>query len=140
MSLGIVLLSDASEVDHLVLRQTHDQDGVLLLSVVINVPHRPDSVRIVFTRFQLDVVRCHFAVLLIGRALLDKAVAHTTLIAEFGAHAHLVRSELVDVVADKRHEADTLGDELVIEHRSVLTHLDEVNCHGGHFTDNDAAQ
>jgi len=135
-----VFLGDAAEVDTLVLCELHNQDWVLILSVVVRVPHRHHSVGFILPRLKYDIVGGHLARLLVRWALHSEAVPDTTLRAELHACALLVHRELVHVVADDRHQTDSVGDELVVEHRSVLAHLDQVDSHDGDFTDDDPAE
>ena len=45
---------------------------------------------------------------------------------------------LVDSLAHEWHEADAMGNELVIEYRRVLLHLNKIDCHGRDLSDDDS--
>ena len=83
MRLCRVFLSNAAEVNLLILRESHDQDWILLFAVVVEVADWHDTVRFVFALFECDVIRCHFTGVLVRRAHFEESVAHAALIAEF---------------------------------------------------------
>ena len=83
MRLCRVFLSNAAEVDLLILRESHDQDWILLFAVVVEVADWHDAVRLVFPLLERDVIRSHFTGVLVRRAHLEQAIAHAALIAEF---------------------------------------------------------
>ena len=129
MRLRRVFLSDAPEINHLILRQSHYQDGVLLLAVVVHVPHGHDTVRFVLTLLQHDIVRCHFARVHIGWTLLLQSVPHAALIAEVFTSTLLMRHKLVDTFTDDWHETDSMCNELIVENGGVLFDLHKIDCH-----------
>lgn len=82
MRLRRVFLRNAAEVNLLVLRESHDQDWILLFAVVVEVADWQDAMRLIFALLERDIVRGHFTGVLVRRAHLEQAIAHAALIAE----------------------------------------------------------
>jgi hypothetical protein len=69
-----------------------------------------------------------------------KHIAHRAAFAELSTRARVVWLERVHIVTFQRNETDSVGNELIVEHRGVLFNLNHINGHGWHFTDDDSAQ
>ena len=118
-----IFLGDAAKVNLLIFRQAHDQDRVLLLTVVVNIAHRHNTMIGILSYFQLDIIRSNHASFLVRRTSLLKSIVHAALLTKLYASTLIVHRVLVDVIADKWNQTDSVSDEFVVEYRCVFAHL-----------------